>query len=92
MLPTGLRDDAGQTYVDLVAPTTAKRGEPWLSYFTPEDMDELLTSRGFGAAVSVDQRAALDPHLRQRTDSLRPARLSMIAHAVAQRTSSRSNG
>lgn len=86
MLPAELRDEAGQTYVDLVGPNLAEQGEPWLSFFTPDEVSELLTTRGFGAVRSVGQRDALDASLWQRTDSLRPAALSMIAHAVLRPT------
>lgn len=82
MLPAELRDEAGQTYVDLVAPNAAERGEPWLSFFAPEEVSEMLTTRGFGGVRSVGQREALDASLWQRTDSLRPAALAVIAHAV----------
>jgi methyltransferase (TIGR00027 family) len=81
MLPAGLRDEAGQTYVDLVAPAAAERGEPWLSFFAPDEMDGELSARGFGHIASYGQREALDPGLWDRTDALRPARLSMIACA-----------
>jgi methyltransferase (TIGR00027 family) len=82
MLPADLRDEAGQTYVDLVAPNAAERGEPWLSFFSPDELSVLLRSRGFDAVRSVGQREAIPANLWQRTDSLRPASLSMIAHAV----------
>jgi methyltransferase (TIGR00027 family) len=78
MVPAGLRDAAGQTYVDLVAPHAAESGEPWLSFFAPDEMAGLLAGRGFGAVRGVDQRDALEPELWQRTDALRPAKLSMI--------------
>lgn len=82
LLPAELRDAAGQTYVDLVGPTTAERGEPWLSFFTPTDLSELLTARGFDDVRGVGQREALPANLWQRNDALRPAALSMIAQAT----------
>jgi methyltransferase (TIGR00027 family) len=81
MLPAGLRDEAGQTYVDLVAPAAADRGEPWHSFFAPDEMARELDARGFGDVASFGQREALDPGLWTRADALRPARLSMIARA-----------
>src|SRR5580692_9554191 len=32
MLPAALRDETGNTYAGLVAPTAAERGEPWLTF------------------------------------------------------------
>jgi methyltransferase (TIGR00027 family) len=84
LLPAELRDAAGQTYVDLVGPTTAERGEPWLSFLTPQDVSDLLTTRGFHAVRSVGQLDALPEELWQRDDALHPATLSMIAHATAR--------
>jgi O-methyltransferase involved in polyketide biosynthesis len=46
-LPEELRDEAGNYYVSLVLPDSERRGEPWLSFFTPGGVTALLTSRGF---------------------------------------------
>lgn len=77
MLPASMRNDAARTYVDLVAPHTAGRGEPWLSYLSPDEMAAVLA--GFGPAAMISQHDVLS---EPRTDALRPARLTMIAHAV----------
>ena len=82
MLPAELRDEAGTTYVDLVAATIAERGEPWLSFFAPDDIAVLLAERGYRTVANLGQREALDADLWQRADALRPARLSMVVHAV----------
>ncbi len=81
MLPAEMRDEAGQTYVDLVAPAMAGRAEAWRSFFTPGEMTALLA--GFGPATVIGQHDVLNA---PRTDALRPARLTMIAHAVRSRT------
>lgn len=81
LLPAELRDEAGQTYADLVAPAAAERGEPWLSYFTPDEMASELGARGFGDIASLGQREALEPGLWDRADALRPARLAMIVRS-----------
>lgn len=79
MLPRELRDQVGDLYVDLVGQAAAERGEPWLSFFTPAEMSELLSKHGFVATVHVRQRDAVPAELWQRTDALRPIDLSMIA-------------
>lgn len=82
MLPAGLRDQDGQSYVDQVAPFAAERGEPWLSCLAPDEMSALLQSHGFGRIEQVGQRDSVGAHLWARSDPLHPIRLSMLAHAT----------
>ena len=81
MLPAHLRDAAGNTYADLVMPVTAERGEPWLTFLTPEEMSALLRKHGLEPR-QVSQREAVGGALWERTDSLRPISLSFLAHAI----------
>jgi methyltransferase (TIGR00027 family) len=80
MVPADLRDDAAATYVDLVGPITAERGEPWLTFLAPEELTRLLADAGFGDIVHNGQ-SDLGPELWDRADSLRPSNLCLIAHA-----------
>ena len=82
MLPAALRDETGNTYADLVAPTAAERGEPWLTFLAPDDMSALLERHGFGAIAHVRQRDSVPAALWDRTDALRPAALSVLARAT----------
>ncbi|MGI8448772.1 MAG: class I SAM-dependent methyltransferase [Streptosporangiaceae bacterium] len=82
MLPAALRDETGNTYADLVAPTAAERGEPWLTFLAPGDMTALLQTHGFGGVEHVQQRDSVPASLWDRTDSLRPAALSALARAT----------
>ena len=82
MLPAALRDETGSTYAGLVAPAAAERGEPWLTLLAPDDMSALLERHGFGAIEHVRQRDSVPAALWDRTDSLRPAGLSVLARAV----------
>jgi methyltransferase (TIGR00027 family) len=81
MLPAGLRDAAGDSYAEQVGQALAERGEPWLSLFAPDDMAALLRRHGFGPVRDVRQRDMIPGAAWDRTDSLRPADLSRIAHA-----------
>jgi methyltransferase (TIGR00027 family) len=81
IVPENLRDSAGQTYVDLVGPVTAERGEPWLTFLTPADVSSLLTDHGFEVIEQVRQHDILGPGGWDREDSLRPSDLWRIAHA-----------
>lgn len=84
MLPQELRDEAGQTYVDLVAPVSAERGEPWLTFLSPQQMAELLDAHGFEVIRQVTRRESVDPSFWERGDALRPSSLGMLAHAEAR--------
>ncbi len=87
MLPAALRDETGSTYVELVAPGAAERGEPWLTFLAPDDVSALLARHGFGPADHVRQRDSIPAALWDRADSLRPAGLSVLARAtVSPRT------
>ena len=82
MLTADLRDADGVAYADLVMPDSERRGEPWLSFFTPEQMTGLLTSHGFTGVRDVRQRDAVSAALWERTDLLRPIELSRLCHAT----------
>lgn len=84
-LPAALRDDTGNVYAGLVAPAAAERGEPWLTFLAPDDMSALLQRRGFGAVEHVRQRDSIPAALWDRSDSLRPAGLSVLARATIPR-------
>ena len=61
---------------------SAERGEPWRSLFAPDDMAARLERHGFGPVRHVRQQDMIPAAAWDRTDSLRPADLSRIAHAV----------
>lgn len=82
MLPAALRDDTGNAYADLVAPVAAEHGEPWLTFLAPDDMSALLEGHGFGAVEHVRQRDSIPAALWDRTDSLHPAGLTVLARAT----------
>jgi methyltransferase (TIGR00027 family) len=82
MLPAEMRDEAGSSYVELVGSSSAERGEPWLTFLSPQQMSELLVSHGLTPLRQVTQRDIADGAIWNRADALRPVRLSMIAHAA----------
>ena len=81
LVPDDLQDDRGRTYTQLVAPAAAEQGEPWRTFLRPEEMCALLAAHGFAPVTNVGQRDAVDGRLWDRTDALRPAALSWLAHA-----------
>jgi methyltransferase (TIGR00027 family) len=84
MLPAGLRDAAGDAYVEMVTPVAAQRGEPWLTFLAPDGLAALLGKHGFGPAEHVGQRDMVD--WTGRSDALHPNALSMLAHAQVNGT------
>ncbi|WP_433663244.1 class I SAM-dependent methyltransferase [Nocardia sp. CA-128927] len=82
LLPEHLRDEAGNTYAKFVGQVAADGGEPWLTCPTPEEMTVHLADHGFGPTKHLGQRDAIDTELWQRSDSLTPAGLQMLAHAT----------
>jgi methyltransferase (TIGR00027 family) len=82
LLPEDARDEAGALFGRLVAPASAEQGEPWRSYFTPAQMEDLARRAGLGAVRSVRQRDTVPATLWRRTDSLRPAELAVLFHGA----------
>jgi methyltransferase (TIGR00027 family) len=79
MVPAEYRDADGQTYVDLVAPVAAERGEPWRTFLAPDDASALLEGNGFEVLGQVRQHDMVEPARWDRTDALRPSDLARVA-------------
>jgi methyltransferase (TIGR00027 family) len=82
MLPPELRDRDGLAYAGAVAAHSSEGGEPWLSFFGPDEMTALLAECGFARSRQLGQRDAIPAGLWDRGDSIKPAALSMLAHAT----------
>ena len=85
MLPAGLRDATGDQYVELIGPAAAQRGEPWQSFFAPDEMAALLAEHGFECEGNIGQLDTVPRKMWHRADSLRPIELSMIVRARRSR-------
>ena len=85
MLPADMRDEDGSTYAQQVAPVAAEHGEPWLTFLAPVQMSALLARGGWTPVRHVRQQEVGDTGTWQRSDSLRPVALSVIAHATVRR-------
>jgi methyltransferase (TIGR00027 family) len=77
-LPDAMRDERGRLYADQVGPVSAERGEPWRTVLAPDEVTEILTAYGWTTVDHIGQSDV--PELQGRSDSLRPSRLSMLAH------------
>jgi len=51
-----------------VAERAAERGEPWISYFGQDEIEELFTTSGFSTFGFLSPAAAADSYYRDRTD------------------------
>lgn len=81
LLPAELRDEAGQSYAELVMAAAAEQGEPWRTFLTAEEMDLLLLDHRLQPVECVRQRETIQPGEWERTDSLRPFDLSLLTRA-----------
>ena len=81
-LPEELRDATGRAYAEFALAVAAERGEPWLSFFAPEQLSDLLEANGLTVAEQVRQRDAVPAALWTRSDALRPLDLCRLARAV----------
>ncbi|MFJ9786675.1 class I SAM-dependent methyltransferase [Amycolatopsis sp. NPDC101161] len=80
LLPAELRDAAGNGYAEAVAPVAAEQGEPWRTFLSPAAVADLLREAGFEVVEQAGQRDSVPAELWNRTDALRPAALSALAH------------
>ncbi|WP_081911111.1 class I SAM-dependent methyltransferase [Amycolatopsis vancoresmycina] len=81
LLPPELRDAAGNAFAEAVGPVAAEQGEPWRTFLSPGALSGMLRGAGFEVVEQAGQRQSVDPQLWHRTDALRPAALSALAHA-----------
>jgi O-methyltransferase involved in polyketide biosynthesis len=58
-------------------------GEPWVSYFTPEEVEAMLRSLGFSDASFLSREEAERRYYASRTDGFEaPARVTIVAATV----------
>jgi methyltransferase (TIGR00027 family) len=81
LVPERLRDADGLTYAELVAPVAGQRGEPWLTFLTPDEMSTLLAEHGLEPVEHSEQRDAVPAALWRRSDALRPSNLARLVRA-----------
>ena len=62
---------------------SASGGEPWVSYFTPEEIEEMLRSLGFSDVASLSREEAERRYYANRTDGFTaPPRVSIVTARV----------
>jgi methyltransferase (TIGR00027 family) len=69
-LPEGLLDEEQKHYVGLCKARAAERAEPWLSFFTPEEMSSKLEQLGFVRIKHLTPEEAFERYFAGRDDDL----------------------
>jgi methyltransferase (TIGR00027 family) len=82
LVPGEMRDESGQALAEFFMPRAADTAEPWLTFYSPTGIGELLAARGFVVAEDVGRKDQIEPSLWERTDGLRPHELGRLARAV----------
>jgi methyltransferase (TIGR00027 family) len=83
VVPPKTLDAEEASLVRLLAERSAAVGEPWLSFFEPDEMSSLLRRAGFGTADPFSPAQATEYYLRDRSDGLRlPAYFHMVMARV----------
>jgi methyltransferase (TIGR00027 family) len=70
-LPDSLLDEEQKNYVAFCKSGAAERGEPWLSFFTPEEISNKLERLKFSRIMHLDLRQASARYFSNRSDQLR---------------------
>jgi hypothetical protein len=65
-------------------PRAVALGEPWVTFFTPDEMAELLRPHNLMVVEDVGRRDQVDHSLWRRSDGLHPHELGRLARAVVQ--------
>lgn len=68
--------------LNLISTSVAERGEPWKTYFDPEELAELLRLKNFSAPNNLSPEHLNERYLAVRTDGLRMGSTSRLMHAV----------
>lgn len=81
-LPRELRDETGKAYGDMTAQVVRESGEPHLTFFTPDEVTELMKEHGLEVVEHVGMHDAVPASFWDRADALRPFDSMRLAHAV----------
>jgi methyltransferase (TIGR00027 family) len=82
LVPGEMRDESGQALADFFMPQAAAAGEPWLSFYSPGGIGELLAAHGMVVTEDVGRRDQIDVSLWERSDGLRPHELGRLVRAA----------
>jgi O-methyltransferase involved in polyketide biosynthesis len=83
IVPAVTLADEERSLVVALASLGAAAGEPWLSFFEPEELEAHLGQMGFGKVLRFGPGQATERYLLGRTDGLRlPAYFHMINACV----------
>lgn len=78
------RADAGAEIRAGMAARSAAVGEPWITFFEPDEMVRLLAAAGFADVEDLDPEAAYQRYFRDRQDGLRPRGTARLVRATVR--------
>jgi methyltransferase (TIGR00027 family) len=82
IIPPWTIPEADAVIANVLGERSARSGEPWLSYFTPADMEEILRQVGWKAIEYFGAAEATSRYLQGRTDGSRVAAYFGMVKAV----------
>ncbi|MFI7534185.1 class I SAM-dependent methyltransferase [Streptosporangium sp. NPDC049376] len=81
-LPPALCDETATAFGQMAMAAAAERGEPWLSFFTPEELSATLAKHGLTVAEHVGQREVADPESWLSNERLLPPENCRLVRSV----------
>lgn len=81
IVPQGTLDDENQRLFTIFAQSTARRGEPWLTFFETAKLTRRLQELGFAQIKNVSTEEANARYFAGRSDALRVPRLEHLMRA-----------
>ncbi|HEV7735171.1 MAG TPA: class I SAM-dependent methyltransferase [Candidatus Binatia bacterium] len=76
--------DAGAQIRAGMAARSAAVGEPWITFFEPDEMARMLAAAGFTDVEDLDPEAAYQRYFRNRQDGLRPRGTARLVRATVR--------
>ena len=73
IVPPSTIPEEDATIANALAELSARAGEPWLSYFTPADMEQIVRQAGCKSIEHFGAAEATSRYLQGRTDGSRVA-------------------
>lgn len=73
LLPTDLLDDADKSGLAVSKKGAQASGTPFISFYTPQQMQDLARAAGFSAVQHVSGSSLAERYFADRTDNLRPS-------------------
>ncbi|MFD0885108.1 class I SAM-dependent methyltransferase [Streptosporangium algeriense] len=81
-LSPALCDETATAFGQMAMAAAAERGEPWLSFFAPEELSAMLAEHGLTVIEHVGQREVADPESWRNNEKLLPPENCRLVRSV----------